>query len=122
MKRRILIVEDNALVREMYRSALKPLGADLLETQRGEAAAEIARRERPDLVILDLILPDLSGQDVLKRLKADPVTAAIPVLAVSNAVTSGDDASLQALGFAGLVTKPINIRTFCETVARFLPA
>jgi two-component system cell cycle response regulator DivK len=122
MKRRILIVEDNALVREMYRSALKSLGADLLETQRGEAAAEIARRERPDLVILDLILPDLSGQDVLKRLKADPITASIPVLAVSNAVTAGDDAGMQALGFAGLVTKPINIKTFCETVARFLPA
>ncbi len=95
MKKRILIVEDNALVREMYRSALKPLGAELLETQRGALAADIAKRERPTLVILDLILPDLSGQEVLKLLKSTPETENIPVLAVTNAATAGDEAALK---------------------------
>ncbi len=120
MKKRILIVEDNALVREMYRSALKPLGAELLETQRGLLAADMARREQPSLVILDLVLPDISGQEVLKRIKSAPETAHIPVLAVTNSASAGDEASLKALGFAGLITKPINIKAFCDAVAKFV--
>lgn len=120
MTKRILIVEDNALVREMYRSALKSTGAQLLETQRGELVVDIVRRERPDLVILDLMLPDISGKDVAKRLKASPDTSSVPLLAVSNTVTAGDEASLKAIGFSGLVTKPIDIRSFAQTVARFL--
>lgn len=120
MKKRILIVEDNALVREMYRSALKPLGAELLETQRGLLTADIARREQPSLVILDLVLPDISGQEVLKLIKSAPETARIPVLAVTNSATAGDEASLKALGFAGLITKPVNIKAFCDAVAKFV--
>ena len=120
MKKRILIVEDNALVREMYRSALKPLGAELLETQRGLLAADIARREQPSLVILDLVLPDISGQEVLKLIKSAPETARIPVLAVTNSASAGDEASLKALGFAGLITKPVNIKAFCDAVAKFV--
>jgi two-component system cell cycle response regulator DivK len=120
MNKRILIVEDNALLREMYRSALKSLGAELVETQRGLVVPDLARSHRPHLVILDLVLPDISGQDVLKALRQNPDTASIPVLAVTNAVTAGDEASLRALGFSGLVTKPIDIRTFAQTVARYL--
>lgn len=121
MTKRILVIEDNALVREMYRSALKPLNAELIETQRGAFAADIAKRERPDLVILDFILPDVSGHEVAKQLKAEPETAAIPILAVTNAASAGDEASLKAEGIAALVTKPINLSTFCQTVARLLP-
>lgn len=120
MIKRILIVEDNALVREMYRSALKNIGAQLIETQRGELACDIARRETPHLIILDLILPDISGKEVAKRLKALPETRNIPILAVTNAATAGDEAALKAEGFAGLVTKPIDIRHFSQTVGRYL--
>lgn len=120
MTKRILIVEDNALVREMYRSALKNVGAQLVETQRGEMACEIARREAPDLIILDLILPDISGREVARRLKASPETRNIPILAVTNAATAGDEGTLKSEGFAGLVTKPVDIRNFSQTVARYL--
>ena len=120
MTKRILIVEDNALVREMYRSALKSTGAHLVETQRGKDVLELARREKPDLVILDLILPDMSGRDVAKALKSNPETGHIPLLAVSNAVTAGDESALRLIGFAGLVTKPIDIRSFAQTVMRFI--
>jgi len=120
MSKRILIVEDNALLREMYRSALKSLGAELVETQRGLVVSELARTHRPHLIILDLVLPDISGQEVLKMLRQSVDTASIPVLAVTNAVTAGDESSLRALGFSGLVTKPIDIRTFAQTVARYL--
>lgn len=121
MTKRILVIEDNALVREMYRSALKPLNAELIETQRGAYAAEIAKRERPDLVILDFLLPDIPGEDVAKQLKGAPETAAIPIVAVTNKATAGDEASLKAQGIAALIVKPINIATFCQTVARLMP-
>ncbi|MEQ1753778.1 MAG: response regulator [Micropepsaceae bacterium] len=120
MTTRILIVEDNALVREMYRSALKNIGAQLIETQRGELALAIARREQPNLIILDLVLPDISGNEVAQRLKSDPETRKIPILAVTNAATAGDEAALRAHGFAGLVTKPVDIRNFAQTVAKYL--
>jgi two-component system, cell cycle response regulator DivK len=121
MTRRILIIEDNALVREMYRSALKPLNADLIETQRGAHAAEIAKREQPDLIILDFLLPDIPGEDVAKQLKAEPETANIPIVAVTNKASAGDEASLKTQGIAALIAKPINLTTFCQTVARLLP-
>jgi two-component system cell cycle response regulator DivK len=121
MTKRILIVEDNALVREMYRSALKPLNAELIEAQRGAFVADIAKREQPSLVILDLLLPDVSGHDVAKQLKAAPETAKIPIIAVTNAAVAGDEASLKAQGIDALITKPINLGTFTQTVARFLP-
>lgn len=121
MSRKILIVEDNALLREMYRSALKSLGAELIETQRGALVLELVRAHKPDLVILDLILPDISGQEVLKSLRQSPGSRDVPVLAVTNAVTAGDETSLRQQGFSGLVTKPIDLRTFAQTVARYLP-
>jgi two-component system, cell cycle response regulator DivK len=120
MTKRILIVEDNTLMREMYRAALKPLNAELIETQKGSLAGDIVKRERPSLVILDLVLPDISGYEVLKLIKSIPLATPIPVLAVTNSATAGDEAALIAQGFAGLITKPINIKTFCSTVAKYL--
>ena len=122
MSRKILIVEDNALLREMYRSALRPLGAELVETQRGALVPDLVRTHKPDLIILDLILPDVSGQDVIKTLRQVEGTAHIPVLAVTNAVTAGDEAALKALGFSGLILKPIDLRSVSQTVARYFPS
>ncbi len=122
MSRKILIVEDNALLREMYRSALRPLGAELVETQRGALVPDLVRSHQPNLVILDLVLPDISGQDVIRTLRQSEAGSRIPVLAVTNAVTAGDEAALKALGFSGLILKPIDLRSFAQTVARFLPS
>ena len=121
MTKTILIVEDNALMREMYRSALKPFGARLVETQRGAIAAEVAKAERPDLIILDFMLPDMSGAEVAARLKAQPETAAIPILAVTNAANQADEEELKKKGFAALLPKPINLARFSEVVARLMP-
>jgi len=121
MTKTILIVEDNALMREMYRSALKPFGARLVETQRGAVAAEVAKAERPNLIILDFMLPDMSGPDVAARLKAQPETASIPILAVTNAASQADEEELKKKGFAALLPKPINLARFSEVVARLMP-
>lgn len=120
MNKRILIVEDNALLREMYRSALKSLGAELLETQRGELVVQIAKSEQPKLIILDIVLPDIPGTEVIKRLKLSKETANIPVLAVTNAATAEDEAKLKEMGFVGLVTKPIDLRRFSQIVGTHL--
>lgn len=121
MNKTILIVEDNALMREMYRSALKPFGARLVETQRGAVAVDVAKAERPQLIILDFMLPDMSGAEVAERLKAQAETASIPILAVTNALSQGDEEDLKRKGFAALLPKPINLARFSEVVARLLP-
>lgn len=121
MSKTILIIEDNPLVREMYRSALKPLGARLVETQRGEVAVAVAKHEKPNLILLDIMLPDLSGHEVAQRLKAAPETKDIPILAVTNTAAAGDEEALKRKGFAGLIPKPINVPQFLQTVTRFLP-
>ena len=121
MTKTILIVEDNALMREMYRSALKPFGARLVETQRGTIAVEVAKADRPDLIILDFILPDMTGPEIAARLKAQPETASIPILAVTNAASQADEEDLKKKGFAALLPKPINLAKFSEVVARLLP-
>jgi two-component system cell cycle response regulator DivK len=121
MSKTILIVEDNALMREMYRSALKPFGARLVETQRGAIAVEVAKAERPDLIILDFILPDMTGPEIAARLKAQPETASIPILAVTNAANQADEEDLKKKGFAALLPKPINLAKFSEVVARLMP-
>ena len=121
MSKTILIVEDNALMREMYRSALKPFGARLVETQRGAVAAEVAKAERPNLIILDFMLPDMTGPEVAARLKAQPETADIPILAVTNAASEADEEDLKKKGFAALLPKPINLARFSEAVARLMP-
>ena len=120
MIKRILIVEDNALLREMYRSALKSLGVEILETQRGELVVQIAKTEQPNLILLDIVLPDIPGTEVIKQLKQNPTTANIPVLAVTNAATARDEATLKAMGFVGLVSKPIDLRKFPQTIATLL--
>jgi two-component system cell cycle response regulator DivK len=120
MNKRILIVEDNALLREMYRSALKSLGAELIETQRGELVVQIAKSEQPRVIILDIVLPDIPGTEVIRRLKQEPGTKDIPVLAVTNAATTDDEAAMKAMGFAGLITKPIDLRRFPQTVGTYL--
>lgn len=121
MTKTILIVEDNALMREMYRSALKPFGARLVETQRGAIAAEVAKHERPNLIILDFMLPDMTGPEVAARLKSQPETSAIPILAVTNAANAADEEGLKKKGFAALLPKPINLARFSEVVARLMP-
>jgi two-component system cell cycle response regulator DivK len=120
MTKRILIVEDNALLREMYRSALKSFGAELIETQRGELVVQIAETQQPGLIILDIVLPDIAGTEVIKRLKQNERTANIPVLAVTNAATAADETALKAMGFAGLITKPIDLRSFSQVVGTHL--
>jgi CheY-like chemotaxis protein len=118
---RILIVEDNALNRELAVVVLKSAGYEVLECETAEEGLRVAAKEQPDLILLDIRLPGMDGFRALERLRADPRTAGITVVALTAQAMLGDEAAARAAGFAGYITKPINTRRLAQEVAAFLP-
>jgi two-component system cell cycle response regulator DivK len=113
---RILVVEDNAMNMKLFRDVLVATGFRALEATTGGEAVELAVEHAPDLVLMDIQLPDLDGVDVLRRLRTDDRTAAIPVLAVTAQAMHGDRERFLAAGFDGYVSKPVNIGELIGTV------
>ena len=118
--KQILIVEDNELNMKLLRDVLKAYGYATITTERGTAALTLAREHRPDLILLDLQLPDISGYDALRRLKDDEETRNIPVVAVTAFAMAGDERKALASGCDGYVAKPILLRKFLDVVERFV--
>jgi two-component system cell cycle response regulator DivK len=117
--RRILIVEDNALNLKLLADLLDYKGYSIAVTGLGESAIDIACQQLPDLILLDIQLPDISGTEVALRLKADPRTRAIPIIAVTAFAMSGERANILASGCDDYVAKPIRLLEFLELVARY---
>ncbi len=113
----ILIVDDNELNRKLARDVLRASGLDTLEATSGEEAIELARSRLPDVILMDLRLPDLDGEEAVRRLKAEPATAPIPVVAVT--ALSGARAALLEAGFAGYIEKPFDAVAFPRQVRGF---
>jgi len=118
----ILLVEDNALNRKLVETILRPHGYRLLIAVDGEEAIAIAPRERPDLILMDMRLPKVSGYDVAQALKAQPETAHIPIVALTSHAMPGDRERALEAGCDGYITKPIDTRTFPGLVRRYLDA
>src|SRR6266542_5824877 len=120
-KKKILIVEDNSEVRELMVLVLRRAGYDVAEAATGPAAIEQTRATRPDLVIMDLGLPGITGDEATARLKADPSTRDIPVI-VNTAFPKGAPPVERALaaGAAEILYKPTNLKTLLEMVHRYL--
>jgi two-component system cell cycle response regulator DivK len=112
----ILLVEDNEKNMKLFRDVLLATGYRTLEATTGVKAVELASAHRPDLVLMDVQLPDLDGVQALRRLRADERTAAIPVLAVTAQAMHGDRERFLADGFDGYVSKPVNVRELIDTV------
>ena len=112
----ILLVEDNERNRKLVRTILEFRGYEVVECDDGEPSLELARKLRPALVLMDIQLPTMDGITALLRLRADPDTAGIPVVAVTASVTSGERDRVVAAGFNGYVSKPIDVATFGEMV------
>jgi two-component system cell cycle response regulator DivK len=112
----ILVVEDNEKNMKLFRDVLQANGYRTLEATTGGRAVELAAEHRPDLVLMDIQLPDVDGVEALARLRADERTAAIPVLAVTAQAMEGVRARLLASGFDGYVSKPVDIVAFVATV------
>jgi len=116
----ILIVEDNEKNLKLLRDVLQYKGYRTFEAMTGAEGLRLAREERPDLVLMDIQLPDIDGITALGRLRSDPLTQKTPVVAVSASVMPDDQQRIVASGFDAYVTKPINVKSFLETVERFI--
>lgn len=120
MARRVLVVEDNPVNLELVAALLESEGCGVLLAESADLGLRLAAAEHPDLIVMDIQLPRMSGYDATRRLKADPVTARIPVMALTAHAMRGDEARARAAGFDAFLTKPIDTRVFRETVRRFL--
>jgi two-component system cell cycle response regulator DivK len=119
-RKRILIVEDNELNMRLLNDVLEAHGYDTLQTDQGEIAVDLARRFHPDLILMDLQLPDISGLEATGRLKADESTRSIPIVAVTAFAMSGDERKARDSGCDGYIAKPIMLQQFLAMVARFV--
>ena len=117
---KILIVEDNEKNMKLVRDILRHQGHETLEAVNGLDGVRLAEQERPDLVLMDIQLPDIDGIEALGRIRKDASLDAIPVLAVSASVMPDDQQKIISSGFDAFITKPINLKQFIETVQRFL--
>ena len=116
----ILIVEDNEKNMKLVRDILRHKGHETLEAMTGSEGVRLAKERRPDLVLMDIQLPDIDGITALQRIRDDSTLDAIPVLAVSASVMPDEQQKIVNSGFDAYVTKPINLKQFQETVQRFL--
>jgi len=116
----ILIVEDSNLNRKLVETVLKPHGYRLLLAVDGEEAVQIAAREKPDLILMDIQLPTVSGYQATQIIKAHPETAHIPIVALTAHAMAGDRERAEAAGCDGYITKPIDTRAFPGQVRKYL--
>src|SRR5436309_9757726 len=117
---KILIIEDNAANMELATDLLEPLGYVILPAETAEEGLQVATEELPDLILMDVALPGMDGLSATQRLKEDPRTQRIPIIALTAHAMSGDEGRALAAGCAGYITKPIDTRSFPTTVTRFL--
>jgi len=120
MPRKILIVEDNQDNRELAVKVLRNKGFETVEAVDGEEAIEKAVSEKPDLILLDISLPKLTGYEVAKRLKSMEEFKEIPIVAFTAHAMTGDREKVIAAGFEGYISKPINIREFPDQVKLYI--
>ena len=118
--KRILIVEDNELHFRLLNDLLEVHGYKILKTEYGREAVKLARNNSPDLILMDIKLPDLSGLDVTRLLKQDDQTKRIPIIAVTAFAMPGDERKALESGCDGYISKPVMIHSFLHTVRRFL--
>jgi len=120
--RTVLLIDDNPLSRRLVRAALQPDVAIVIEAPDARSALALLDGNPPDLVLLDLVQPDLSGVELLQRMRAHPATAGVPVLAFTGLLSKDDEARATAAGFDGFVVKPIEPTLLRRLVHGHLPA
>jgi two-component system cell cycle response regulator DivK len=120
MSKTVLIVEDNELNMKLFHDLLDAHGFETLQTKDGMDALSLAREHHPDLILMDIQLPEVSGLEVTKWLKEDDELASIPVVAVTAFAMKGDEEKIRDGGCEAYIAKPISVTKFLETVRRFL--
>ena len=119
MAKTVLIVEDNELNMKLFHDLLEAHGYNTLQTRTGIEALQLARDHHPDLILMDIQLPEVSGLEVTKWIKEDETISAIPVIAVTAFAMKGDEDKIREGGCEGYISKPISVMSFLETVGSF---
>ena len=119
MTKTVLIVEDNELNMKLFNDLLEANGYRTLQSRNGVAAVELARQHKPDLILMDIQLPEVSGLEVTAWLKQDEALKHIPVIAITAFAMKGDEEKIRARGCEAYLSKPISVRTFLETVKNY---
>ena len=120
MSKTILIVEDNEMNMRFFHDLLKVNGHGVLQTKDGREALTITREKRPDLIIMDIQLPGLSGLEVTRMIKGDDELKAIPIVAVTALAMVGDEEKILQSGCDGYISKTVSAKLFLETVNKFV--
>lgn len=120
MPKTVLIVEDNELNMKLFHDLLDAHGYATLQTRNGMEALALAREHHPDLILMDIQLPEVSGLEVTKWIKEDENLKSIPVVAVTAFAMKGDEEKIREGGCEAYIAKPISVGTFIDTVQRFL--
>ena len=119
-QKKILIVEDNELNMKLFHDLLEVHGYATLQTKDGREALQLARKHRPDLILMDIQLPEVSGLEVTKWIKAGDELESIPVIAVTAFAMKGDEEKIRSGGCEAYIAKPISVNSFLETIQTVL--
>ncbi len=120
MTKRVMIVEDNELNMKLFNDLLEAQAYETIQTRNGLEALDLARQHKPDLILMDIQLPEVSGLEVTKWLKEDDELARIPVIAVTAFAMKGDEERIRQGGCEAYISKPISVVKFIETVKSYL--
>jgi two-component system cell cycle response regulator DivK len=120
MRKKVLIVEDNDLNMKLFNDLLVAHGYGTLQTKDGVEALRLAREYRPDLILMDIQLPEVSGLQVTQWIKEDAELCMIPIIAVTAFAMKGDEEKIRDGGCEAYIAKPISVASFLRTVERFL--
>ena len=121
MSKRILVIEDTEDNRQIIRDLLSSVGYELIEATDGAAGVALAQKEHPDLILMDIQLPEIDGYEATRRIRAIPELARLPIIAVTSYALSGDEAKTREAGCDGYVAKPFSPRQLLAKVREFLP-
>ena len=120
MPKTVMIVEDNELNMKLFNDLLESRGYGTIQTRNGFEALDLARAHHPDLILMDIQLPEVSGLEVTKWLKEDDSLADIPVIAVTAFAMKGDEERIRQGGCEAYISKPISVPRFIETIKSYL--
>ncbi len=120
MAKPVPMVEDSDLNMRLFNDLLEAFGYRTVKTRDGRQALPLAREHKPDLIVMDIQLPEISGLEITDRLKKDEALKSIPVVAVTAFAMRGDEQKIMAAGCDAYLSKPISVTTFLETIRKFI--
>lgn len=120
MSKTVLIVEDNELNMKLFQDLLEAHGFKTVQTRNGHEVVNMARKHKPDLILMDIQLPEISGLDITKILKQDDDLKSIPVIAVTAFAMKGDEQKIREGGCEDYISKPISVNDFLNVIRKYL--